>query len=125
LHLSQLLLKNNYDVVAIGREVDKLDDLRLKYNSSQFQVLQHDLSDLTSYETIFEKSFQNKKFDGIVNCAGFEETLPISLYTPEKIHSIFTLNVFAGIELLRFFSKKKYSNDEASVVFISSVMAEL
>jgi NAD(P)-dependent dehydrogenase (short-subunit alcohol dehydrogenase family) len=54
-----------------------------------------------------------------------EETVPISLYVPEKIENIFKINVFSGIELLRYFSKKKYSNESASVVFISSVMGEL
>ena len=42
-----------------------------------------------------------------------------------KIKQIYSVNVFAGIELLRYFTKKKYSNDGASIVFLSSVMGIL
>ncbi len=49
----------------------------------------------------------------------------LPLYSPDKIKQIYDINVFAGIELLRHFTKKKYSNDGASVVFLSSVMGIL
>jgi NAD(P)-dependent dehydrogenase (short-subunit alcohol dehydrogenase family) len=42
-----------------------------------------------------------------------------------NISSLFKINVFSGIELLRVFYKKRFSNDGYSVIFISSVMAEL
>ena len=51
--------------------------------------------------------------------------MPLTLYSIDRIKKIFDINVFSGIELLRHFSKKKYSNDGASVVYLSSVMGEL
>ncbi|MBK9933911.1 MAG: SDR family oxidoreductase, partial [Cytophagaceae bacterium] len=67
----------------------------------------------------------NLKFDSFINCAGFEETIPLKQYNNSKIFEIFTVNIFSTIEILRLFSLKKYSNDGSSVVLVSSVMGNL
>lgn len=122
--LSSYLLENNCKVFAIGRDVTKLDDLASKYGD-RLKIISLDLNEYIGYNKIFEVALSGEKLDGFVHCAGMEETLPITLYTPVRIKKIFEINVFSGIELLRYFSKKKYSNDGASVIFISSVMGEL
>ncbi|MEO8234880.1 MAG: SDR family oxidoreductase [Flavobacterium sp.] len=121
LALCKYLLENNCKVIAVGRDEDKIENLK----SAKFLFVKLDLNDFSQYNTIFEEALNGEKLDGFVHCAGIEETMPITLYTPENIQKIFNINVFSGIELLRFFSKKKYSNDGSSVVFISSVMGEL
>ena len=47
------------------------------------------------------------------------------MYQNDIVERIFRINVFSGIELLKFFSKKKYANDGASIILLSSVMGEL
>ncbi|WP_310556222.1 SDR family oxidoreductase [Flavobacterium sp.] len=121
LSLCEYLLENNCKVIAVGRNEDKIKNLK----SDNFTFVKLDLNEFSEYSKIFDEALNGEKLDGFVHCAGMEETLPITLYTPEKIQNIFNINVFSGIELLRFFSKKKYSNDGSSVVFISSVMGEL
>jgi NAD(P)-dependent dehydrogenase (short-subunit alcohol dehydrogenase family) len=122
--LSEFLLNNNCDIIAVGRDDSKIAHLREKFSES-FKFVSLDLNDFGLYGKIFEDAFDGKKFDGFVHCAGIEETLPLAMYNPENVLKIFNINVFSGIELLRFFSKKKYSNDGSSAVFISSVMGEL
>ncbi len=121
LALCEYLLANNCKVIAVGRDEEKIKKLK----SSNFLFVKLDLNEFSEYSKIFAEALKGEKFDGFVHCAGIEETMPITLYTPENIQKIFNINVFSGIELLRYFSKKKYSNDGASVVFISSVMGEL
>lgn len=121
LALCKYLLENNCRVIAVGRDEHKIENLK----SAKFLFIKLDLNDFSQYNKIFEEALNGEKLDGFVHCAGIEETMPITLYTPENIQKIFSINVFSGIELLRFFSKKKYSNDGSSVVFISSVMGEL
>lgn len=118
------LLENNCQVLAVGREISKLDELASKYIDN-LKIISLDLTEYSNYNEIFEVTLSGEKLDGFVHCAGMEETLPITLYTTERIKNIYEINVFSGIELLRYFSKKKYSNEGASVVFISSVMGEL
>lgn len=121
LALCEYLLGKNCKVIAVGRDEDKIKNLQ----STNFLFVKLDLNEFSQYNKIFDEALNGEKFDGFVHCAGIEETMPITLYTPENIQKIFNINVFSGIELLRFFSKKKYSNDGSSVVFISSVMGEL
>lgn len=122
LALCEYLVNNSCDVVAVGRDIKKIEHL---IENEKFIFVALDLNNFNEYDSLFDRNLNQVKFDGFVHCAGMEETLPISLYSTDKITNIFKLNVFSGIELLRFFSKKKYSNDAASVVFISSVMGEL
>jgi NAD(P)-dependent dehydrogenase (short-subunit alcohol dehydrogenase family) len=124
LALCDFLIKNLYSVIAVGRDATKIRHLTEHHSESiSFEAL--DLNNFDGYNALFNKHLNNLKFDGFVHCAGMEETLPLTLYTPERMTAIFNLNVFSGVELLRYFSKKKFSNDGASIVFISSVMGEL
>lgn len=120
---SYLLRSNNYAVYGIGRDESKLGEL---VDSPNFHFIQCDLNDLASISNIFNlEIIQGVKFAGFVHCAGIEETLPLSLYTPDRVQAIFQINVFAAIEILRSLSKKRNTLDEASFVLISSVMGEL
>jgi NAD(P)-dependent dehydrogenase (short-subunit alcohol dehydrogenase family) len=94
-------------------------------NGNQLSCHVLDLSNTLEIEPFFKNLNLEEKFDSFIHCAGMEETVPLTLYSPEKIERIYKLNVFSGIELLRNFTKKKFSNDGASVIFLSSVMGEL
>ncbi len=122
--LCKQLLNQKANVVGIGRDVSKLDqDIK---NNKNFTFKAFDLIQINNLEDVL-KDVVHKfgKLDGLVHCAGKEETVPLSIYKSEKIKSIFEINVMSGIELLRIFSKKKFSNDNSSVILLSSVMGEL
>lgn len=119
------LIEQGHKVYAIGRNFSKIDSF-VKSNKSQVFSFEFDLNDINFIEQLFTNFIlDNQKFDSLIHCAGIEETLPLTLYSPDKIQNIFNVNVFAGIELLRHFTKKKWSNDGASIVFLSSVMGSL
>lgn len=121
----QELVKANHSVIAIGRDFSKIIDY-INQNRSQIEAFHFDLSSVNEIEQLFSSFIlNNEKFDAMIHCAGIEETIPLTLYSPARIKQIFDVNVFSGIELLRNFTKKKYSNDGASAVFISSVMGIL
>ncbi|WP_312697193.1 SDR family NAD(P)-dependent oxidoreductase [Sphingobacterium mizutaii] len=117
-----LLEDKENEVFGIGRDSSKLGSILEQPN---FTFLPFDLNKLDEIEGLLNSSIGANKFTGFVHCAGIEETLPISLYTPSRVQSIFTLNVFSAIEILRVLSKKKYSEDSASFILVSSVMGEL
>lgn len=118
------LLDQGSNVVGIGRDSSKIENGILKH--PKFKFLQFDLTNLNEIEKLITDYVKiNNKFDGFVSCAGKEETVPLSVYKVQKMKSLYDLNVFSGIEILRLLSKKKYSNDNSSIVFISSVMGEL
>ncbi|MGJ1445031.1 SDR family NAD(P)-dependent oxidoreductase [Sphingobacterium spiritivorum] len=118
------LVKDGHKIVAIARDFEKIRDF-LDEVKDNVICCPLDLSKVSEIETLFKKLDFSEKFDAFVHCAGMEETIPLTLYNPDKIERIYKLNVFSGIELLRHFTKRKYSNDGASVVFLSSVMGVL
>lgn len=124
LALCDFLINQNCKIIGIGRDQSKIKNLLDKSNNN-LKFISLDLNDLNDFTKIFDNILGEEKFDGFVHCAGIEETLPLSMYNPENVKKIFEINVFSGIELLRHFSKKKYSNEGSSVVFLSSVMGDL
>jgi NAD(P)-dependent dehydrogenase (short-subunit alcohol dehydrogenase family) len=119
------LLDDKNKVFAIARDFSKISNL-LELHSDSIVPITFDLKETENIEKIFnEINLVDEKLDALIHCAGIEETIPLTLYSPAKIKNIYEINVFAGIELLRHFTKKKYSNDGASAVFVSSVMGVL
>jgi NAD(P)-dependent dehydrogenase (short-subunit alcohol dehydrogenase family) len=119
------LLDDKNKVFAVARDFSKIYNL-LELHSDSLVPITFDLKETENIEKIFnEINLVDKKLDALIHCAGIEETIPLTLYSPAKIKNIYEVNVFAGIELLRHFTKKKYSNDGASAVFVSSVMGVL
>ncbi|WP_300686409.1 SDR family oxidoreductase [Chryseobacterium sp.] len=118
------LVKDGHKVVAVARNFEKIQDF-LDEAKDNVVCCPLDLSEVSEIENLFKNLDFSEKFDALIHCAGMEETVPLTLYNPEKIERIYKLNVFSGIELLRHFTKKKYSNEGASVVFMSSVMGVL
>ena len=119
------LVANGQRVLAVGRDFSKIDSI-IQDNKNLVTPYCFDFENINDIEKLFlDFDLNSEKLDGLVHCAGIEETIPLTLYTPEKIKRIYDINVLAGIELLRQFTKKKYSNDGASVVFLSSVMGSL
>lgn len=124
LALCDFLLHHDCSVIGVGRDQRKISHLQDQFPGS-LTFVSLDLTEFKAYPQIFDEALAGEKFDGFVHCAGYEEVLPLKMYTPENVARIYNINVFSGIELLRYFSKKQYSKDGASVVFISSVMGEL
>lgn len=119
------LINDKNKVFAVARDFSKISNL-LELYSDNLIPIPFDLKETENIEKIFnEINLVDEKLDALIHCAGIEETIPLTLYSPAKIKNIYEINVFAGIELLRHFTKKKYSNDGASAVFVSSVMGVL
>jgi NAD(P)-dependent dehydrogenase (short-subunit alcohol dehydrogenase family) len=116
-------LDDKNKVFAVARDFSKISNL-LALHLDNIVPITFDLKETENIEKIFN-NLADEKFDALIHCAGIEETTPLTLYSPAKIKNIYEINVFAGIELLRHFTKKKYSNDGASAVFVSSVMGVL
>ncbi len=121
--VGELIKDTQCMVYGLGRDQSKVSDLLNDHDN--FKFISFDLSNIVAIEELFLSNFKDVKFSGFVHCAGIEETLPMTLYTPQRVFDIFQINVFSAIEILRFLSKKKYSVDEASFVLLSSVMGEL
>lgn len=79
------------------------------------------LAEMTDQQEVERLVGELPKIDGAVLCAGNSMTMPLQFGTREKFDSMFDINFFAPVELLRLLYKKKVLLKGASVVLIASI----
>lgn len=105
-------------LIVTGRNEERLDAI---YSGLEGEGHIKLICDFNDDEQI--KSFVSSlpKLDGVVLCAGVNQTLPISFITRKKIDGIFNTNFFSPVELMRLMIKKKTLSENASIVALSSI----
>ena len=121
---SEYLSEQGYFVVLVARNEDRLHQISEKLNGESL-IIPYDLSDTEHIEDIFTKCRDNEiRLDGFVHCAGINNDIPIRANDIEVMKEVTAVNYYSFVEVGKYFNKKKYSNDRASVVAISSSAAE-
>ncbi|MCM1232282.1 MAG: SDR family oxidoreductase [Ruminococcus flavefaciens] len=121
---TKLLIKSGYYVVMVARNEEKLEKLHDIYEENTAYIA-FDLSILDNIESIYQFCISKDiKLDGLVHCAGALFNSPVKTCNMEKMEYLFKLNCMAFVELAKFFYKKKYSHEGASIVAISSMAAK-
>lgn len=121
---TEILLQNGYHVLMVARNKEKLKDIHENHiqNTTYFN---YDLSQLDNIESIYHVCTENGiKLDGLVHCAGAIINSPVKTCSMEKMEYLFKLNCMSFVELAKLFYKKKYSNDGAAIIAISSMAAK-
>ena len=105
-------------LVITGRNVERLQQTFDQLSGDGHRQV---IAELTKDDDVKRMVEECPELNGIVLCAGKGITLPLNFATREKFDSIFNVNFFAPIELLRIFLKKKKIDKSSSVVFVSSI----
>ena len=115
--------KMGASLLLMGRNVDELNRTVSELQpGTKVEMIVADFSKMVDLELLIaEKIVTIGKIAGFIHCAGVEKTLPLKKQTSEVFQSIFDINVFAGFELAKIISLKKYKAEKASFVFIASV----
>lgn len=117
-----LKLASENQVIIIGRDEDRLHEVAGQ--QKQIIPLKFDLYNLKDIRNIFELiDGMGYKLDGLIHSAGVAMSVPIGANDIEQMKQVMTVNCMAFAELMKYFSKKKYSNNGSSVVAISSLAA--
>jgi NAD(P)-dependent dehydrogenase (short-subunit alcohol dehydrogenase family) len=107
-------------VVLVARDVCRLKETMSQMSAGAHQTVTFDLSDLEHCEDLFKCCACEQKLQGVVHAAGLGPAIPIQSVSPAVMREVMNINYFAFLELVKWFSKKKYSAG-GSVVGISSV----
>lgn len=76
-------------------------------------------------ELAFKKAVSDgKKLSGLVHCAGISSIVPLRSLSKERLNKVMDINFYSFVDLVRLFSKNKYS-EGGSVIGISSLAAQL
>lgn len=108
-------------VVLMGREKHRLKETYNNMNGLGHIICIQDFDDDINFDNVFNQiTNDGVKLDGLVHCAGVTCTRPIKMLSRDKLESVMNINFYSFVELARIFTKRKYSNDYASIIGISS-----
>ncbi|MBI9042548.1 SDR family oxidoreductase [Lutibacter sp.] len=114
--LAQLFAKNNYNVLAISRNVQPLEKLNLK----NINTLSVDLSNENDFKKVTDFVSKNwQKVDVLIHNAGKLINKPFSKLSSKDFFEVYNVNVFAVAELTRVLIP--YLSKGSHVVTISSI----
>lgn len=105
-------------VVITARNEERLKDTFTQLEGDGHAMV---IAELTLKDDLTKLVDSIENLDGLVLCAGKGTTMPFTFSTREVFDSVFEVNFFAPVELLRLLVKKKKFEKDSSVVFVSSI----
>lgn len=122
---AEILTQQGANVILVARNEEKLKEILKDLKGKNF-YLKYDLHDLNNIGEIFTFCNDKKiKLDGMVHCAGIA---PLALIKDNNIPLMmetFSINYFSFIELVKYFQLPHISNENSSIIAISSVASQL
>lgn len=116
-----MLAEQGCRLVLTGRNQAQLETMKKEIGCDTI-VIPYDLKDLDHMEQIFLCCKENGiKLDGLIHSAGIAKNTIIRANEWKDLEEVMRVNCLSFIELGKYFGMKKYSNDGASVVAISSI----
>lgn len=107
-------------VILVARSEDKLEKIKAGLPERSY-IYPCDLNDLEQIKGIFDFcAGSGLKLHGMVHCAGVNRDIPIRNNNIEMMLETITVNYMSFTELSKYFIKKKYSEEDSSIVAISS-----
>lgn len=124
INLSELGAK----VVLIARDEDRLKEtISSMKEPKNHKYFLYDLENIDNISILVTNcvEYDNIKFDGFVHCAGIPAIYPLKVLDYKKFEKVFKINTYSYLEIIKYLSKKQNSNNEASIVFISSLTTKI
>lgn len=109
-------------LTIVGRDKDRLNDTFSQLHGDGHSFF---LADLASEKSMPELVSGMEQLDGIVHCAGIIKRLPLKLINEQKYNDLLRINLIAPALLTKELYKKNLIRDEASIVILSSVSADI
>ena len=116
------LHENGANILATGTKVEKLDELKKKFN--QIKILQFDITQLDKIENFIEESSQELKgnLDCVINNAGItQDNLAIRMNLNEW-RKVIDINLTSTFLICKFAIKKMLKNKKGKIINITSVV---
>ncbi len=110
------------NLVLLGRNKTSLIKTKnLMKNKHEYILC--DFSKLNDVKKKIKVIFKGKKFDGLVHGAGNYMLSPLQLISEKDINDAVNTNLISPLLITKEFCKRNNYNNEASIIFVSSVAA--
>ena len=120
-----MLAEQGCHLILVGRNKKKLQELKKNLDEDTVTI-EYDLHDLDNIEHIFLTSKDNSiKLDGMIYSAGIAKNSIVRANDWRDLEEVLQINCMAFVEVAKYFAMKKYCNDGASIVAISSIASLL
>lgn len=116
------IVKYGGNLIAIGRDENKLNELKKLTKNTSVIVIKYDLEDLENLDNLITQI--PFSVDGIVHSAGIVQLQPVKFLDIKTINKIRTINYDSIVLIISKLLKKKMINKNSSIVFISSIAAD-
>lgn len=111
-------------VVLIARNESRLDETLSQMVGEGHLKICLDLGETEDLSPIFKEIVSDGiKLDGLVHCAGVSGTTALRMLSRKRIEETMKINYYSFLELVRQYSKNKFSNG-GSIVGISSISSK-
>lgn len=105
------------EIVITARNAQRLQETYEMLEGSDHEQV---IADLTDADAVSELVASLPELQGVVLCAGRGLTMPFLFSDRTNFNTVFEVNFFSPVELLRLIVKKKKLSKESSVVVITS-----
>lgn len=115
--IAKQLVKNNYQVIILGKDKNKLIQATKKLASASVSYL---VCDLRSFRNIKKIETQINHVDILINCAGIIAYRPLDQQDPENIQDIINVNLLGTIFLTKAVYSYMKKRNEGLIFNVSS-----
>ena len=121
---SIMLSQLNADVILSARRQDELEKTLSLMEQGNHKIVVCDISQFDNVVNAFkEASFDGKKLDGAIHCAGAVQLAPIRALSSDILLHMLNVNFISFAAILKCAASKRIFNPGASIVGISSSVA--
>jgi uncharacterized protein len=122
--LVETLCEKNYIIYITARSKEELDKIKKECSKSRIEVIAGDISEIKFRENLIKEIVKKEgRIDFLFNNAGFGELTRLEYQKPEKIESMFKVNVVAYIHLASLVLKQMKKQNFGRIINIGSVVA--
>ena len=124
--ISIQLAKLGAKVILLARNEEKLKKTLSLLEGSGHKYFVYDLKNIEGIKDIVQSfiEYDKIKLDGFIHSAGIPSVFPLKVINHDKFKEAMDINTYSYLEIIKQFSKKTISNDNASIVFISSILTK-
>lgn len=116
------LSEQGYYVIMVARNEQRLKRVSDEL-TSECMILPYDLQNLMDIEELIQKATVGGKLHGLVHCAGVNRDVPVKMNDVQDMKEVMTINYYSFVELAKYFYRKRYSENGASIIAVSSMAA--
>lgn len=117
------LQEHGYACILTDRDEQRLAELSAQISNAPYFVC--DIENSNEIKALFDFVQKSKiKLDGMVYCAGISPLMSVAENDEAVMLKTFQINYFAFVTMMKYFQRHEISNDNASVVAMSSVTSK-